>query len=348
MGPKQKLFRLFLLGAGAIASILVLFFITQNYNDRRNNFVRLFPPHIAWLQDELDLGVNSFYIAGTTDQNIFLGNTTTPAYITRSNIDRIDTSRFRVMIAPDTKILYDKGQYSIDSPYINLVDLVSRKMLMTSNPNDKLYPVALPQLLIAQTVLLNQADIVCRTYDVKADRAYLKKYAITQNEPASTLELPKQSEGLFSPDGNLIYDAVKKQLVYVFRYKNQFLVIDTNLQLIKANRTLDTNTFAKVQRVYIASQNKMTMSKPPVVVNASSALWNGLLFIKSPLLSSNENRSSFKNNEPIDIYNTNTGAYLYSFYLPKFKGSTCREFTVRKNKLLALYDHYLLSFHLRL
>lgn len=67
----------------ASSAIVVLLFITSEHIMKRENpFVRRFLPHHIDKAEYLDLKVNSYYIAGLTNDTIYLGNYTAPLLVT--------------------------------------------------------------------------------------------------------------------------------------------------------------------------------------------------------------------------------------------------------------------------
>jgi len=65
------------------SSVVVLLFMTSEHIMKRENpFVRRFMPHHIDKAEYLDLNVNSYYIAGLTNDTIYLGNYTAPLLIT--------------------------------------------------------------------------------------------------------------------------------------------------------------------------------------------------------------------------------------------------------------------------
>lgn len=70
------------------------------------------------------------------------------------------------------------------------------------------------------------------------------------------------------------------------------------------------------------------------------------LFVQSGLLANNENRELFSRASVVDMYEESNGRYRYSFYIPHFQEESLKSFHVNKNDLVALYDHYLVLYHL--
>ena len=84
--------------------------------------------------------------------------------------------------------------------------------------------------------------------------------------------LQKQIDGVFDTDGSLHYSAALQKLVYVYYYRNQFIVANPQLKLSYRGHTIDTNSVAKLKIAYLAEQGIKQFSAPPFTVNAASSV----------------------------------------------------------------------------
>ncbi|MDP4128910.1 MAG: hypothetical protein Q8918_01050 [Bacteroidota bacterium] len=153
--------------------------------------------------------------------------------------------------------------------------------------------------------------------------------------------LQKQIDGIFDTDGMLHFDQSLNQLVYVYFYRNQYIVMDTNLRVQCRGKTLDSNSKAKISVTYIPSDDETTMSMPPFSVNKLSAVDEDYLFIQSALMAVNEDKNAFRNNSAMDVYNLKKQLYEFSFYLPSTANNKMQSFKVSHQKLIALHGPYL-------
>src|SRR5690606_4495008 len=64
------------------AVVVILFITSEHIMKRENPFVRRFLPHHIDKAEYLDFEVNSYYIAGLTNDTIYLGNYTAPLLVT--------------------------------------------------------------------------------------------------------------------------------------------------------------------------------------------------------------------------------------------------------------------------
>jgi hypothetical protein len=170
---------------------------------------------------------------------------------------------------------------------------------------------------------------------------------LTPHARIDTSLLERQIDGIFCVDGRLDYDKSVNRIVYTYYYRNQFIVMDSSLNLLYRGKTIDTTSRVKIQVATISSSKTRTLSAPPMIVNGQSFTANGFLFVNSRLLASNERNDAHDGAWVIDVYSLKDGAYVLSFYLYAFENKKPREFAVVGDKLIALTDHYVLVYNLR-
>src|SRR5690606_29955692 len=79
---KKKIFYIVLTMVISGAVVVGLFLSSEHIMKKENPFVRRFMPHHIDKAEYLDLEVNSYYIAGLTNDTVYLGNYTAPLLIT--------------------------------------------------------------------------------------------------------------------------------------------------------------------------------------------------------------------------------------------------------------------------
>jgi hypothetical protein len=154
-------------------------------------------------------------------------------------------------------------------------------------------------------------------------------------------------DGVFSLDGQLVQDSHSKNMVYVYFYRNEYIYLDTNLNILMKKHTIDTVRTPQIKISEINSEQKTTFSSPPLTVNKTCCTDSNLLFINSKLKANNEFEESFSGSSVIDIYSLKNGEYLYSFYIPDDNHVKMRSFQVYNHKLVALYDHTIMTFNIQ-
>ncbi|WP_133177525.1 hypothetical protein [Chitinophaga parva] len=334
-------------GILGVMLMLLIFAISAFKNNRKNHFIRLFPPHSIWVSKRVDLKVNSYYFAGKSSSNVYLANYTNFNYIFYSNFDLSDTGHLLMHVPYFEGVNYDKVLTKIDFPHIWMFDPVGKFCLFGNIETDAFSAKRLLQSFAGLEVGSN-SNLIYQTYDRINNTLLLNENNLTDSNSNHALyPLGSPADGLYGSDGK-IHITENGRIVYVYRYKNIVLSLDSNLKLLNSFTTIDSNSVAKVKAKYIASQNKITMAKPPLVANEESVVDDALLYIKSPLLADNESKGDFERADPVDIYDLQKGMYKFSIYLPKLDGKGCKSFIVKGGYLVALYDHTLVSFKLNI
>jgi len=203
---------------------------------------------------------------------------------------------------------------------------------------------------------LSANALVVRSFVKNKSESHLELLKISLAQQASSgkhYDLPPQVDGIFCADGWLHYDAKATSLYYMYFYRGTFLCLDTNLNLRYKAKTIDTVQWAKI-RVNMYNQRlkngEVVLRKSPAglptMVNKYFTVSGNRIYIQSGLKADNESAASRRKEESIDVYEGNSGRYLHSFYLPKYKGLNMRQFEVASQNLIAIYDQFLVIYRL--
>jgi hypothetical protein len=207
-------------------------------------------------------------------------------------------------------------------------------------------PVIAPYFV--EAVPINTTSMALRSHSTDS-KAY-ELAILTVKDPYFEFKpdlLEKQVDGIFCEDGTLHFDKNINKLIYIYHYRNEFFVMDTTLNLINRFHTIDTFRRASIKVAQVTSKEKYsTLASPPARTNLQSCVSRNYLFVQSPFLSKNEDKTRFLKASVIDTYDVNTGKYLYSFYLDNFDGRLASNFIVFGEHLAAIYDHYLIVYKL--
>lgn len=158
--------------------------------------------------------------------------------------------------------------------------------------------------------------------------------------------LEKQLDGLFCTDGMLRYNPALKQLVYVYYYRNEFICMDTALRVIYRGKTIDGVERAQIRVAEIEHGQIMALASPPRIVNKKSHSSGDWLYIHSTIRATNEQHSTFEQNDVVDVYDLRDGQYSGSFYIPRINGEKLRDFKVYGDVLVTIHGTILTTFDL--
>lgn len=348
---KKKYLFLFLSFIIANTIVLGLYAYSRFLSISKSSFIRFMPPHVIKNFKYLDLTYNSYYLAGVYHDHIYLGNYTAPLkfLITDTNLE--NTKQAQIALADSQILNWDRARVKIEYPLVCLGDESSSKILIASFPALKLIHHYILDTVHFDHVWqpLSAGSVVLRKYDDQKKQNVLMTNKIDSvRNPNSSGVLEKQLDGKFCTDGSLLYDRAHSRLVYVYFYRNQFIVTDTNLHIISKFRTIDTISTAKISLDTIYAENRVTFSSPPVIINKRACIIDDWLLIHSGNLAANEEADAGNNNSDIDIYDLKNGQYLYSFAITQFRNQKVKGLSASGKKLILLYDSYLVTYDLNL
>lgn len=312
----------------------------------KNGFVRNRTSKAVLLKT-YDLKYLSFYFAGITDNRIYLGNYAAPSRIQTFDIDLnfIDDDTLKIMEPGPYK--WDKARTCVDSPYIYMQEGVT-PIVFEGRLEDlqmrKTFPKA-PYFTGNWNLSPNSMIVKCI---LGGDRQYVVGKS-TQDSPYIRYNkeaLTKQIDGIFCCEGNIAIDKENNAVVYTYFHRNEFIKMDTNLNIIFKRHTIDTNNIAKIKVAEIPGTHTFKFAAPPKYVNLLSCADNNKLYIISALMADNDVSDNFKKNMIVDVYSLADGNYEMTYFVPKYQRQPIRELRVKNNILYAIYDKSISKFQL--
>lgn len=324
----------------------VLFFAAHVKRAPLNGFHRLFSgQRVAKLVASVNLGFDSYYIAGNAKRHLYLGNVVAPRHMLIVEGQTLDTVGVKLALVNPDHLQFWSVTVKVDSPSFYMVDgsvpAIFKGMLDTREA----------YLIDRKTFFLDFEPMCASTYAIRGlSLSKEGRLGRLSGEPPCA-EFPcglleRQVDGIFCTDGMMHYSDGERKLVYIYFYRNQYLVMDDSFNLLVRANTIDTTSVAKIEVSSMSSGDSRSLSAPPLVVNKQSCVYRRWLFVNSSLVADNENADDFSENSVIDVYDLDQGHYLYSFYVPNFHRERLRYFQVFHNKLVALFSRHLVSFDL--
>ena len=207
----------------------------------------------------------------------------------------------------------------------------------------------LPNHLFSESVFTGRSEYVIRTYEKvsnKWEQIFIKvnpvKNTVTKEDNISE----KRGDAGFSTDGHLAFDESARCIAYTEYYRNHFISMDTSLHLLYSANTIDTfkNTTVTVAWDKTNQFEDVTNGSPLHEINLESKALAGNLYIHSAVKSDDETSKAFAHHAVIDVYRITNGRYRGSFYIPEFKEERMKEFEVATNKIVVLYDNYVVIY----
>ena len=331
--------------------VIILYVLSEKQIHRNNGFIRRYLPHPVTTIKGQKLPFNSYYLAGVSGNQIYLGNSSAPAHILSIDTTLNHIQSHQIELNNEQQITFFAPQIKIKEPYFYVVDgqvPTIFKGLLTDwkaqvfwqgKPTETFTKaeIASPSLVIFSGLDKSYGQNVLGRINFKALDTVVKSHQL----------LKKQIDGVFDTDGMLRFNSELNQLLYVYYYRNEFLIAETNLNLDYKGRTIDTVRQASLQIATSSSGQIRTIKNQPVIVNEQCTTWSDYLFIKSNRLGRFEPKEMLKDASIIDVYNLKTRSYDFSFYLYHFKGEPIKTFTIYQNRLIGLSENYLVTFRLK-
>lgn len=332
----------------SIVALWILFLYSNSQRISRS-FERVIVENVSREFGSMNLGVNSFTLIGVDKDIVYLGNSTAGRLLMTVDLVSMDTHRVAVKIEDQSRLPFRNPTLSTDDELLYLSDptipIIMRGELQTLSVSRFISP---PGFVTFLPIDANQG--ILRVFDpiVNSDQlAVLDSSGLVR--PAHVLE--KQIDGIFCVDGTILYNRELKQVVYVYFYRGEIIVCDTELQILSRIRTIDLTDSARFEvGAWRSGDGEVrTFSSPPLRVNSRVATSGDWLYLNSSLVASNERQDAFDEAFVVDVYNLVDQNYRYSFYLkpPRSKSGLVNfHFLVEDGQLIAVFDEWLVIYTL--
>lgn len=333
---------------GGFLLVVILFLSSEKAMYYDNPFIRRFPQHPVEFKKKIDLKYNSFYIAGESDGRIYLANYDYPSYIQSYSSLLNDKKDEKIKMDPK-KIPFKMITTKIQGAYFYLTDgsvpIILRGDLKNWKVNRELkgspyFTVALP---------IDSTSIAVRSNSSKNMQNMLgifNQRAVPKTAFNRTL-LQKQVDGIFDTDGLLLYSAQSDKLVYVHRYRNEFIIADPKGNLIHRGHTIDTISKVKMKVSKLKEGRQFAMSTPSYVVNENAALSGNLLYVNSKVKGKYEKDMLWETCFIIDVYDLERNTYMLSFPVFHTASKQLRSMVVNEKYLYAVIGNDLVVYELK-
>lgn len=335
-------------GFFSIGFIFILFYKSENIIHHHNNFTRRFPHFPAVQKNELDLKSDTYYFAGSGDGKIYLGNYTAPLQILEIDSE-LKSQVLHNLKIDKMKLPFTAIQIRVQPPYFYLVDGNVPCIFKGNIANWEAFYVMRGDPYFSQFVVTDSTHIAFRTILKKTKTNTLGQFNLkdSTNITFESNLIQKQIDGVFDTDGQMLFDKVSQNLIYLYRYRNQFIVTNPSLKLRYRGNTIDTTAHAQIKVATISGSGEIKLAAPPLIVNNTGAVFNNILFVSSNLPGKYESLEMWKKASIIDAYNLKNRAYVLSFYIYDNNSKKMRSFYVHDDNLFALIGTKVVVYKLR-
>jgi hypothetical protein len=330
-----------LLALSALLMVVIVAFLPKA-QDSHGGFVREFNESLVAI-DTINLGFDSYYIAGQTPHTLFLGNLVAPRHIISVNIHTGDTNHIALNIYNPKKIAFRDIKCRVDSPRFFLTDGTVPCIFQGSLTDRVARQVTMRIPYFVDMEPLQNDGFAFRS--LAADGIAKLSY-VSSTEAFVTNVLTKQVDGVFCTSGIMSYDNQRHQLVYVHFYRNDVLILDSCLRSSATIYSIDTVSRAKISIGSTSDGSFSTFASPPVLVNRQSSTFDGVLVINSKILDDNEAALTLKESSDFDFYQIASGDYLGTFHIPNFMTEEAKFHRLFTSRLAVLYKTHLLVYRI--
>lgn len=348
MKLKVKITVMLICGTFGVGAMTLLFVISENITHYHNSFIRRFPQHVAKEMQQIDLSYNSYYFAGSGNGKIYLGNFTAPLQVMVLDSALQTKTIYHIKLkqsnlpfrGPQIRVI-GKNFYVFEGtvPYVfkgTITDWNASLRINSGYSFSQLIPIDSVNMAVRYLSPKNGENMIG-----------VLNLSDTTKVKYNAFLLQKQFDGKFDTDGNLLYDNSLSRIVYVYLYRNQYIVADSNLKLKCRGKTIDTVSHANIQLTQLKNSSQQTFAKLPLVVNKLSAVDGSLLFVNSELAGLYESDDIWKRASIIDVYDLTNQTYRSSFLIYKIAGKKMKAMLVYDNKLFALIDQKIVCYKLK-
>ncbi|WP_316818407.1 hypothetical protein [Pedobacter nyackensis] len=340
---KSRLIILFACLVAGILSIIFLYAFSAYQNNKSNGFVRQYPSKKVEGIRFIDLKHKGFYIAGCNNDTIYFGHYIDKLALFRVALNSRDTSSIRLRANQELK-LYDGNYLRTDSNDLYLFDGIKQEVVSGKLRDFRFDKIEKSPSFTAALPIGNDSRIL---RVMNKNRVYTLISQTGTKVLDKHYQLEAQGDGTFSTDGMLVKSS-NNSFFYVYYYRNQFLHLDKDMNLLYKGKTIDTVSHAQIKLGKIENGHASTLASPPLYVNKHCAANENYLFIQSALKADNEIEEGWKNSSVVDVYAVKDGKYQFSFYMLNIKDQKLKDFKVYGSTLIALYENFIYTYKLKL
>jgi len=346
MKKRNLILVLFLATVLSIGTVVLLFQLSEQKLAYQNNFTRRFPAYTQ-ASKVLDLTYDSYYFAGMGNDSIYLGNITSGLTLTAVDSGLIYKREHKISI-DNLDFPWHSPRMAVWGSYFFFFDGTVPVIFKGNIIAGKGVRQMSNMPMFFRGLVIDSSAIAYVFVDTSTKQSTIGKSNMG-SLPSSFKNaglLQKQVDGLFDSEGHLTYDHTTGQIVFVYRYRNQFFVMDKKLALMHRGNTIDTVSRARVKPVRFEKENMIKLSERPISVNKSCAADNGYLFVHSAIPGQFEPLELWDKASIIDIYDLKDRSYRGSFYVYHRKGKKLRSFLVKGNSFYGIIGNELVMYRM--
>ena len=334
------------IGIGTIMMTL-LFLISEEIMHNENPFIRRFPQGTAARVASIDLKNTSYYIAGATNEKIYLANPIAPLQVFEYD-PLLNHKKIHTIQLEQENFPFKAIQIKIVYPHFFLYDKTVPVIYRGSVTDWKAKLINNKKVGFNEIVFSDSQHAVIRTQMPNTTENILGiisfKDTIQLENNKTILQKQTDGDGVFDTDGTMQFSYEANKLIYTYYYRNQYITTDENLKNVKRGNTIDTTTTAKIKVIKINKSGDTKLAAPPYMVNKLTTVTNNLLMVNSMLRGKFESEKVWKNAAAVDVYDIITQEYLLSFYVYDEEEFKMKDFLATQEAVYIISGHFLLKY----
>lgn len=311
---------------------------SENVIHMENPFVRRFTPGSITKISDTKLHNNTLYFVGKDQNSIYIGDRRAPLHIFSYDSTLKLKQHFKIKMK-EQNFRFLSVKVKIIAPYFFVMD-GTIPIIYRGKISDWKADVLMKErgYYFSKPVIIDSAKIAFRTQDKKSGENNLGLFTFESGLKSKIFPdlLQKQIDGLFDTDGMTNYSTESKIFVYLYYYRNQFIVTDDRLQLKYRGNTIDTTTKAKLKPVFIKEKGERKLASTKHIVNRLSTIGGNNLFVNSPQLGKYESKEMWDIAAVVDVYNMSSNSYISSFYIYNLGSLKMKDMIVLDNNLYVI------------
>ena len=347
----KKQIKLILLLVSSIlgtAAVVVLYSASEKIIHYNNKFTRRFPQHAAQEIHQADLRYNSYYFAGSGNGKVYLGNYTAPLQIMVLD-SALQTKKIFHIKLTENNLPFNGPRIQILGNNFYVFEGTVPYLFKGDNKDWEAKLKIKKGNRFSHLIPMNSINMAVRYISPKGGENIIGNLNLTDNTKSKygNSLLQKQFDGIFDTDGVLLFNNALNRIVYVYTYRNEYIVADPQLKLDYRGKTIDTVSHAHIKLTKIKNTNLKTFAEPPLVVNKTSAVSGNYLYVNSQLPGQYESENIWKTASIIDVYDLTNKTYRSSFPIYNIGTTKLRNILVEGNLFYALIGDKIVCYKLQ-
>lgn len=332
-------------GSIAIAGMSLLFLLSEDAMQNENPFIRRFPQGSAAQVAQLDLRNTDFYIAGASENQIYLGNHKAQLQVVVIDKNLKNRQQFTVKLEREN-FNFRNITIQVRGNHFYAFDGTAPVIYGGSTTDWKAKIITENKYPFHDITFMNDYQVIIRGQKKGQKNNILAKISGKDSLTFLINEnlLQKQIDGFFDTDGTLNYSYEYDKVIYTYYYRNQYIVADHNLELVHRGNTIDTTTKAHLKIAKVEKSGDTKLAAPPYFVNKYASVTANLLMVNSMLRGQFENKKVWENATVVDVYDFTANKYLLSFYVHDYEGFRMKDLFATSDALYIISGHYLLKY----